>query len=522
MPRSDLNDSFDIAIVGSGYAGSLMAMVARRLGRSVVLLERGRHPRVVIGESSTPLSNLLLEGLADRYDLPKVRPLTKWGRWQESLPQVACGLKRGFSFVHHTLGAPDQSAIAADRQLLVAASPGDFIADTHWYRAQVDHLLVQQAEELGVESMEQFDIVAAARDAQGWTLRAGGGRAVQARFVIDASGPRGFLHRALALKERSLPGLPLTSALYSHFSGVKRLETMFSAAPYPVDDAALHHVFDGGWIWVLRFNNGITSAGVAASERVAAQFNFAEKEGAWTRLLAELPQVSEQFADARAEMPFTHLPTLSFRSVSIAGRDWAMLPSAAGFVDPLLSTGFPLALLGVTRLAEILERDWASPRFELSLREYAQQTDVELLATARLIGALYASMGDFATFRVVSLLYFAAASYAETARRLGRPELARGFLLHDDPVFGPQSQCLLERARTTLSPEEKLRLRDDVYELIERFDVAGLGKRPADHYYPVRAEDLFAGAHRLGASEAEIATMLERSGFYAGAAETHR
>ncbi|HJN90557.1 MAG TPA: FAD-dependent oxidoreductase, partial [Verrucomicrobiota bacterium] len=39
----------DIAIVGGGFGGALMAMVARRLGRSVVLIERGNHPRFVIG-----------------------------------------------------------------------------------------------------------------------------------------------------------------------------------------------------------------------------------------------------------------------------------------------------------------------------------------------------------------------------------------------------------------------------------------------------------------------------------------
>ena len=54
-----LNSHFDIAIVGSGFAGSLLAMIARRLGRSVVLIERGKHPRFVIGESSTPLDHVV-------------------------------------------------------------------------------------------------------------------------------------------------------------------------------------------------------------------------------------------------------------------------------------------------------------------------------------------------------------------------------------------------------------------------------------------------------------------------------
>src|SRR5262249_39356606 len=85
----------DVAIVGSGFAGSLTALCLLRRGRRVVIVERGRHPRFAIGESSTPLANLLIEELADRYDLPRIRPFSKWGTWQHARPEVACGLKRG-------------------------------------------------------------------------------------------------------------------------------------------------------------------------------------------------------------------------------------------------------------------------------------------------------------------------------------------------------------------------------------------------------------------------------------------
>src|SRR5688572_19132311 len=101
-----MSPEFDIAIVGSGFGGSLLAMIGRRLGRSVVLLERGQHPRFAIGESSTPLANLLLEELAERYDLPQVASLTKWGTWQTAHPEIAGGLKRGFTFYHHRFGQP--------------------------------------------------------------------------------------------------------------------------------------------------------------------------------------------------------------------------------------------------------------------------------------------------------------------------------------------------------------------------------------------------------------------------------
>jgi FADH2 O2-dependent halogenase len=54
----------EVAVVGSGFAGSLMARVLATLGYDVVLLERGTHPRFAIGESSTPLANLSLERLS--------------------------------------------------------------------------------------------------------------------------------------------------------------------------------------------------------------------------------------------------------------------------------------------------------------------------------------------------------------------------------------------------------------------------------------------------------------------------
>ena len=202
----------------------------------------------------------------------------------------------------------------------MAASPRDEIADTHWYRADFDHLLVKEAQKLGVDYLDRVVLrgvtgfggddltLEGTRDGQELTLRA--------KFIVDATGPRGFLHRALQQEERALPGFPATQALYSHFTGVRRLaDTPFhrtdDAPPYPIDAAAVHHVFDGGWIWVLQFNNGVTSAGVAASDRIAAELKFIDGEPAWQRLLDRIPALQAQFAAAKAVQPFTHMPRLS-------------------------------------------------------------------------------------------------------------------------------------------------------------------------------------------------------------------
>src|SRR5678816_1939555 len=142
-------------------------MIARRLGYRVMLLERGRHPRFAIGESASPLAGVLIEQLADRYDLPRIRPLASFGAWQRAYPDVTCGLKRGFTYFKHEQGR--RYSMASDRanQLLVAASPCDELSDTHWLRADVDHFLVKEACGAGVEYLDMTSLSALEWNAQG-------------------------------------------------------------------------------------------------------------------------------------------------------------------------------------------------------------------------------------------------------------------------------------------------------------------------------------------------------------------
>lgn len=518
MPVSHIDA--DIAIVGSGFSGALTALALRRLGRSVVLLERGRHPRFAIGESSTPLSGLLLEELADRYDLPRIRPFSKWGTWQRAYPEVGCGLKRGFSFFRHDLDRPFTDDADHARQLLVAASPHDEIGDTHWYRPDFDQFLVREAEDAGASYFDETTVdsirVEGERGAVLAARRHGQSLTVTTRFVIDASGPRGFLHHALDLGEDAPQWLPPTQGLYTHFTDVEGWDRLFPAAsppPFPIDDAAVHQVFPGGWMWILRFSHGITSAGTAVTDDLARELRLEEGEPAWRRLLDRLPSVRAQFANARAALPFIHAPRVAFRSRAVCGPCWALLPSAAGVIDPLLSTGFPLTLLGIQRLVDLLDRTMGGPGRAEALVQYARQTLDELDTTERLVAALYASMEDFALFKRLILLYFAAASFTETMRRLGRAEGAQGFLLCADAGFGPELRacCDAALARPTDAARDALLAR--IGRAIAPVDVAGLGDRTRRDWYPVLAGDLLAAAPKLGASPDDLRRLLVRCGF---------
>jgi FADH2 O2-dependent halogenase len=492
-------ERYDFVVFGSGFGGSIMSMVLRKLGHSVLLLERGTHPRFAIGESSTPFANLLLERLAADYDLPFLRAFAEWGTWQKHFPDIACGLKRGFTFFHHQPGR-EVNFNDRDSQLLVAASPNDRVADTHWYRPEFDHFLVKEAEKLAVDYLDHVEIEQCVHK-DGWKLtlrRPTERREVRAAFAIDASGPTGCLANFLQIPSREFPNFPKTHAVYAHFRNVGRLDQLTDfgncTPPYPPDDAAVHHVFEDGWVWVLRFNNGVTSAGAALKSP-----SIGNPEDTWRELLERFPTLQRQFSKAQAVTPFHSIPQISFRRAQAAGSDWALLPSTAGFVDPLLSTGFALTLLGISRVARAFSTGY-------SLNHYETATFAELDAAAELIGALYAKMHSFQEFAPLSLLYFAAMSFTETAWRLQKTHLADMFLLSNDKRFTEIRRDLcLNALRTSVHFEQ-------IVKLIEPWDIAGLAHLSRRNWYPVSFDDLFKNRQKLGASAEDISAFLQKLG----------
>ena len=149
------------------------------------------------------MANLTLERLARA-----VRPATIAATWRRTAAgwrgarSSMRGLKRGFTYYRHHPGAAFADRGLDSERLLVAASPDDAIADTHWLRADVDHHFVREAVASGVDVRRpRWSSIGASFDAGGARLEGnapGGARLdVRARFVVDASGPGGFLARQL-------------------------------------------------------------------------------------------------------------------------------------------------------------------------------------------------------------------------------------------------------------------------------------------------------------------------------------
>lgn len=462
---------FDVIVLGAGFGGSLLAAILSRQGMRVALLDRNRHPRFAIGESSTPAADLILDDLVERYDLPELSPLCRFGSWQAEHPALNCGCKRGFSYFWHGAGAQFRATADHACELLVAANDSREVADTHWYRRDVDQFFAQTAEKYGAVLREGIaDVELRHAATNDWEVRFNvGGEQHQydGPFLIDATGAAGTVLKYLQIGDLTDELKTSSHATYSHFTGMTPTEEWLGERgvplgdyPYPCDQAAVHHLFDDGWFWQLRFEDGTTSVGFVERQDGSEAAPNDDPTERWRQILAAHPPMEEILRPAQlGVVPGQILTTgrLQRLAASAAGEDWAALPHTAGFIDPLHSTGIAHTLSGVERLAGRLLRSggksWKSakggksPGIDRSeeiralsatgaeLRLYSRQVIAELRLIDRLVAGCYRSLGDFPLFAAWTMIYFAAATCYEQSRNRHRGGDPPGFLLADNDEF---------------------------------------------------------------------------------------
>lgn len=486
----------DIAVIGSGFGGTLLAIIARSLGYSVALLERGTHPRFAIGESSTPLADFKLARIADRFGLDWLRPLAKYGTWKATNPHLTCGLKRGFSFFRHEPGRRFSLKDNNSNALLVAASPDDATADTHWFRAEFDANLVERAIAAGVAYFDRLETHSIRHDDRGWELlgvRPDGEIRIRTAFVVDATGTGQALAEVLGLQPVAPANLLARSrGLYSHFTGVARWHDVLeeeggpaasSAHPFPCDAAALHQIIDRGWMWILRFENGIISAGFSLDPEAHPMRADETAEAEWSRLLRTYPSLARQFRDAEPVRPFTRTCRLQRRLSRASGTDWALLPHAAGFLDAWLSPGIAQTLFAVNRLGLMLADDWRSPRREQRLEEYGRTVLRELAWVDEITGSCFACFDRFPIMATAAMLYFTAAIYCEERDRNGLAREDDAFLLADHAEYRAIAAGLFRQART-LPASDAERFMVEAHHFLEPYNSCGLCDPSRRNMYP--------------------------------------
>ena len=136
------------------------------------------------------------------------------------------------------------------------------------------------------------------------------------------------------------------------------------AHPYACDAAALHHVLADGWFYVLRFNNGLASAGPLMNGTMRRSEVGLSPEAEWHALLRRYPSLEEQFAAARPVRPFVRTGRLQRRAKRATAPGWVLLPHAAYFLDAPFSGGNAHTLLGVERLGRIFQDHWGRPSLD--------------------------------------------------------------------------------------------------------------------------------------------------------------
>ena len=525
-----MTQSCEVAIVGSGFAGSLLARVLAVLGYEVVLLERGTHPRFAIGESSTPLANLSLERLGIRYGLADCYNMATHGRWLAHFPEIRRGLKRGFTFYRHHPDQPFANSGLDSERLLVAASPNDALSDTHWLRADVDHHFVREAIEAGVDYRERVDLTRA--DVASDSVTVSGSQNgtpfdLRANFLIDASGPGGFLARQLSIPSGLDRTETRSAIVFSHFAGARLMSDVVPGlpkGPYLDDWAAVHHLIDEGWMYSLRFDDGVTSAGFLLTPRGLAELNSANPVDAaslWRALLERYPTVESAFADATPLMPIALRPVIQHRLTRGAGDRWAMMPHAYAFVDPLFSTGIAWSLRAVERLALAFESaadDGRVPDIEI-LTRYDAALGAEADQIDLVVAGAYEAMAHFDLFAAQAMLYFATVSFAEASQRLAPDESAawKGFLGVGDSVLGALPRESLQRLRLISKRRGKMGSLDErrtfaewIRQSIAPRNIAGLADPERRNLYPVDFDVLIERHALLGMSRDQLIEALPR------------
>lgn len=304
----------DVIVIGGGPAGSTAAAAAARHGLDVLLLEAGEHPRPHVGESLLPG---IIPILDDIGALGKVRAagfarktgstLVDWGR------------------------TPRWDLWFADSDAY----------DHAWFveRARFDALLFEHAGSVGVQTRLRSPVRAVLEE-EGricgvrWQDRdTGTEHETRAGVVIDASGQSGLVSRAQTPRDH-IEGLQ-HQAMWAHFAGARGL-------PSPRQGQAFFVAQPAQWFWMFPLADGRASVGVvqldSGGRRSAPRPDFDALVAGCPELLAALGEGARRDSDVRAERDW------SYRSQRPAGPGWYAVGDAAGFIDPVLSTGVMLAL----------------------------------------------------------------------------------------------------------------------------------------------------------------------------------
>jgi len=386
----------DVLVIGAGPGGCTAAALLAEQGLDVLVLEKEQFPREYIGES-------LLPGL--------MPVLARLGVEPHDASHV---YKRGARFLCEQSGRETTFAFEG-------AQAGAAVHSWHVERKLFDTQLRDRARELGAEVRHGETVTDAGVEADHAWVRTRTGR-FTARYLIDASGQSRLLARRRDAVE------PYTQfgrcAVYTHF------ENAHTELLGPDFDIRIM-IRPEGWGWIIPLPGRRLSIGVVSKDKIS-------RETLDHGLLSG--PLCTRLCDGATRLRTQTTGNYSYRNAAPIGARYATVGDAAGFVDPVFSSGVTLALRGAADLVDVL-----AP----ALRE-GREADPELLADHQ-----QAMNRAFATFASLverfynshfAEAYFLSGDLGDDLRRGVMSVLAGDVWRHDNPF---QDMLLSARRRRT-------------------------------------------------------------------------
>lgn len=417
----DMNEktNYDVAIIGSGIAGSSLAAILARHGQRVVVFEAKSHPRFAVGESLILETSEMMRALAHFYDVPELAYFST----ENFLPFAGTthGIKRHFGFLHHQPGQPHD--VGHTLQAVIPKEPHGH--ELHLYRQDTDYFMMSTAVSYGATIHQNTAVQDIELHDDHVTIIPAQGQPVTASYVVDAGGFRSILAQKFGLRDFDLQ--THSRGMFTHMINVPCYHQTGGSQetyglPFRMSEGTLHHLFDGGWLWVIPFDNyaestnPLCSVGLLLDPRQHPPRSDLTPEEEFYAFIEQYPDIAAQFANTQAVRDWTRAGRLQYTSKQVVGERWALLGHAAGFIDPLYSKGLYISLATVFVLAHQLLR--AGETGDYSAAAFADLETVTrsfVCAADRLVANSYRSFKDYRLWQVYSVMWLLGA-YTELVK----------------------------------------------------------------------------------------------------------
>ena len=314
----------DVLIIGGGPAGSTAATLLSRKGFSVTLLERERFPRFQIGESLLPYNNDLFDRLGVSPEMTSGEFIPKYGaEFVTGDGGVGCTFR-----FDRNLDPPYQNSFQVKR-------------------ADFDHLLLRHAAAQGVDVREETSVAAVVLDDPSRAVvKTAEGEMFEARFVIDASG-HGSVIGSRVGEKAGIDALKKV-AIFAHYRNVLRAEGREGGNTVIV-------LLRDAWFWLIPVSKDVMSVGLVVDRDHVRDCGL-PPAALLAKTIQATPYVRDRMEQAEALTPVLTRKDFSYTMRRMIGPNFALIGDAAGFIDPIFSTGVFMAMKSADLVADAVEK----------------------------------------------------------------------------------------------------------------------------------------------------------------------